>query len=635
MPDMQRRTWIRILSAGWLGLCLGAPLANADPPSVVARLERFQGTATFAPAGAHEWFWADINRPLSNGDRLWIGADSHAEVVAGPNALRLGANTELRIDELRESTTQLQLTRGEFEMRVRSPMQGRLVEIDTPNLAFQLRSPGDYRIDVDAARDLTTVTVRAGRGTAYGPQGEQVPVGANERMRFADATATPVAVSFDPPRDGFDAWVDGLNRREEQSVSARYVGVGMTGYEDLDRYGTWHVNPVYGPVWVPVAVTPGWAPYHDGHWAWIAPWGWTWIDDEPWGFAPFHYGRWAYVSGSWVWVPGPVVVHPVYAPALVAFVAGGEGGEHWSVSLSSGAPGIAWFPLAPGEVYRPVYAASPAYVQAINRTVIVNRDVTVVGNTAIVNNIQRAVYVNRAVPGAVTAVPAKAFIQGRPVQASAVSFSPARGTPAHVLFSPPVAPVVRSVEGHEMVAGSSRGTFARPVVAARVPPPPAALHDQLAPRFAERNGTVPVPGAGRPLVAAAQGRGAVAEHGPAAPPLHRVGQTESTALREPRDWTAARAAFEPDPRGLVPEVPRIPGPPDRGHVQRADAARRGPARGNVQEPSHAQIVPQGELVTRFAEHAPHEPAQYARQRKNHEQPVRPNWRSSPPREAAR
>ena len=23
-----------------------------------------------------------------------------------------------------------------------------------------------------------------------------------------------------------------------------------------------------------------------------APWGWTWVDDAPWGFAPFHYGRW-------------------------------------------------------------------------------------------------------------------------------------------------------------------------------------------------------------------------------------------------------------------------------------------------------------------------------------------------------
>ena len=27
-------------------------------------------------------------------------------------------------------------------------------------------------------------------------------------------------------------------------------------------------------------------------WVWLRPWGWTWVDDAPWGFAPFHYGRW-------------------------------------------------------------------------------------------------------------------------------------------------------------------------------------------------------------------------------------------------------------------------------------------------------------------------------------------------------
>jgi len=61
----------------------------------------------------------------------------------------------------------------------------------------------------------------------------------------------------------------------------------------------------------------GWAPYREGHWAWVEPWGWTWIDDEPWGFAPFHYGRWAFVAGAWSWVPGRLdpAVRPVYAPA--------------------------------------------------------------------------------------------------------------------------------------------------------------------------------------------------------------------------------------------------------------------------------------------------------------------------------
>ena len=84
----------------------------------------------------------------------------------------------------------------------------------------------------------------------------------------------------------------------------------------------WSEAPEYGPVWRPRTVEIGWAPYRDGRWAWVEPWGWTWIDDAPWGFAPFHYGRWAMVGGGWVWVPGRMVVgvRPVYAPALVVFV---------------------------------------------------------------------------------------------------------------------------------------------------------------------------------------------------------------------------------------------------------------------------------------------------------------------------
>src|SRR6202011_5172879 len=113
--------------------------------------------------------------------------------------------------------------------------------------------------------------------------------------------------------------------------AARYVSRELPGYEDLDDYGDWRPNPEYGTVWMP-RVEAGWAPYHYGHWRWIEPWGWTWIDDQPWGFAPFHYGRWAYIGNRWGWVPGTVIVRPVYAPALVTFI----GGAGWSLALSVG-----------------------------------------------------------------------------------------------------------------------------------------------------------------------------------------------------------------------------------------------------------------------------------------------------------
>src|SRR5437763_12308386 len=78
--------------------------------------------------------------------------------------------------------------------------------------------------------------------------------------------------------------------------------------------------------------------------------------------------------GYWAWVPGPVAVRPVYAPALVAWV----GGPRFSmaVGFGGGVAGVAWFPLGPREVYVPAYRASPVYVNRVNVT-----------NTTIVNNI--------------------------------------------------------------------------------------------------------------------------------------------------------------------------------------------------------------------------------------------------------
>src|SRR5213075_1768107 len=33
------------------------------------------------------------------------------------------------------------------------------------------------------------------------------------------------------------------------------------------------------------------------------PYGWTWANDEPWGWATYHHGRWFYDAGYWYWSP--------------------------------------------------------------------------------------------------------------------------------------------------------------------------------------------------------------------------------------------------------------------------------------------------------------------------------------------
>ena len=171
----------------------------------------------------------------------------------------------------------------------------------------------------------------------------------------------------------------------------------MTGYEDLDDHGSWRSAPEYGQVWVPSHVPADWAPYRQGHWTWISPWGWTWIDDAPWGFAPSHYGRWVWLDRRWAWAPGPVVRRPVYAPALVAFV----GGAGFSVAATRG-PAVGWFPLGWREPFVPWYRASSRHVHNVNVTHVTNVNVTTVN------------YVNRGRPEAVTVVSQQAFVSSRP-----------------------------------------------------------------------------------------------------------------------------------------------------------------------------------------------------------------------------
>jgi hypothetical protein len=238
----------------------------------------------------------------------------------------------------------------------------------------------------------------------------------------------------------------------------------------------------YGSVWTPTRVAAGWTPYRDGHWAWVDPWGWTWVDDAPWGFAVSHYGRWANFNGTWGWVPGPPREQAVYAPALVAFVGGGN--LQVSVSVgSAAAAAVGWFPLAPREVYQPSYPVSRGYFDHINRSnaVIAPTTITNVYNTTTSptrlssrtqTNIVKTVYVNQQVNGAVVAVPAQAFAQSQSVARAAVPLSREAALRAPVAQLAAVAPMQQSVHGGAPVALAKPPARELAVVAHTAPPPP-------------------------------------------------------------------------------------------------------------------------------------------------------------------
>jgi hypothetical protein len=449
-----------------------------DPPGRVARLNYIQGSVSFEPAGEQDWVQAFTNRPVTTGDRIWADQGARAELQLGAATIRLNDSTGFSFLNLDDRTVQIELTEGTVDIRVRRLDRDDIFEVDTPNQAFTILRPGRYRIQAGGDGNSTYVVVRTGEGEATGG-GQTYTMRSGESGTFTGTDYLEANVYQSGDRDNFDNWGDERERHYDDSRSARYVSPDVVGYQDLDDYGSWSFDPEYGNVWMPTRVSSDWAPYRDGHWAWISPWGWTWVDDAPWGYAPFHYGRWVSVRGRWGWIPGPREVRPVYAPALVVFIGGGGGGG-FGVN-------VGWFPLGPREVYVPSYNVSRGYVDRVNvsNTTVTTTTITNVYNTHITNNnVTNITYVNRTVRGGVTAVPQSTFNSAQPVARAVVAVNQQQIASAPINRRAAVAPTRISVLGP---AASNANRVARPpaavaqrsvVAKAPPPPPPVAFEKQ-------------------------------------------------------------------------------------------------------------------------------------------------------------
>lgn len=440
-----------------------------DPPSRIARLAYLSGAVTFAPAGDDAWNQASINRPLTTGDRLLTEDNARAAMDLDSGDLRIGSNTGFNFLNLDDRGTQIELSRGTLNWRVDSIVDGQNNEVDTPTVAFVIKQPGTYKIVVSEDGSSTTVSILQGAGTVYGEGGASYPISGRQSWRFGDSKLTDIIGSGLASADDFDLWCNDLDKRASATASNNYVSTEVVGYNDLHDNGDWDTVAEYGNVWYPRTVAVGWAPYRYGHWAWVAPWGWTWIDDAPWGFAPFHYGRWVYVSNRWGWVPGPRNVRPVYSPAMVAFV----GGSGWSVSVSSGQP-IGWVPLGPRDVYRPWYRGSQRYFTRVNVTNVININhvhVTNVYKDYRGNRGGNVRYMNQSAPGGTTVVTRDSFTRGRPVFGAQVRVdrSQLERAPSMSRFDLPPGRPGQGLQSSGLKRGPSQ-EFTRPPVSYRKPP---------------------------------------------------------------------------------------------------------------------------------------------------------------------
>jgi len=339
---------------------LTALAVAADPPARVGRVALTQGQVTIGSDVGAEMMAAQVNWPVTSGNTITTTDGARTEVRIGSTSIRLDGDSSLEVTQLDDESLRLRLHYGSVSVRVINADVLSGFELETPQARVRLQQPGRVRVDAERVRDTSAVTVFD--GVALVEDGDsQLTLRAGRRVEVGDDDVrTMTAV-----RDAFDEWALVRDRYDDNAASSRYVTSEMTGYEDLDRYGSWRDDADYGPLWIPT-VASTWVPYRDGSWTWLEPWGWTWVDNAPWGYAPFHYGRWVQVHNRWAWAPGRRHEHLVWAPALVGWV----GGDGWNLTFRDRRmPATGWYPLTPHDRYIPTWHAPDNHLRWLNEHV--------------------------------------------------------------------------------------------------------------------------------------------------------------------------------------------------------------------------------------------------------------------------
>jgi hypothetical protein len=393
----------------------GAALAWADEPAppgqpeaTPARVSYIHGEVSFWRPGAEEWAEARTNTPLAPGDLLYTGPGGTVEVQFGPRAfVRAGNGAQIGLDNQEPDFVQFRVAAGHAALDLRELAAGHTVEIATPNAAFTVERTGYYHVAL--IDDTTTFrTHRGGSATMTPAGGAATPIAANQQIVVTGADAPLVETGPAPALTAWDQWNYQRTTYLIHPGNTQHVSPSVYGAEALAQHGSWRSVETYGSVWVPTGVAPDWVPYSTGRWIWDPRFGWSWLDDAPWGWAPYHYGRWVFVGSYWAWAPGPVVVRPLYSPALVVFLGG-------PVSVSVGVRPLHWAPLGWGEPVIPWWGrpgfAGVAWWGGWGGPRIVNN--VVINRTTTVNVTNITVYKNVHVHNAVVAVPADRFAHGR------------------------------------------------------------------------------------------------------------------------------------------------------------------------------------------------------------------------------
>ena len=398
---------------------------GANPPALAGRLAGLTGSVSFHSAGEIQWNAATLNYPVTNGSAFWTEPGAQARLEIADDLLVMDGSTELDVNAIDQSQVSVTEAQGAVFLRLNSLPQGQTVTVTTPRGVVQITAIGQYELVAGDTNDATSITVVEGAAHVTGTNLD-LDIGPQQTATITGSETLQGSVG--PMQQ--DAFLQSMLRVPAQPHVAAAVPPQvryMTGGADLQTYGSFAQTAQYGEVWYPRDVARDWAPYRDGHWAYVQPWGWTWVDNARWGFAPFHYGRWVQVENRWGWVAGggdgaldAGSPYPVYSPALVSFVGVGAAALA-SVSIGFGAGGDgyapAWIPLGPREPYYPWYHCRPDYFGRINNPYGVPRAIiergpvynTNITNVRVINNNRTNIFINQR---AATVIPAAAFARG-------------------------------------------------------------------------------------------------------------------------------------------------------------------------------------------------------------------------------
>jgi len=556
----------------------GAPVPAPTTDVTPARVSYLNGEVSFWRPGGQEWTPAKVNMPLAPGDLLYTGQGGNVEIQVGPRAfLRAAEATHVGLDNQEPDFVQFRVTAGHAALDLRELTAGQTVELDTPHGAFTVERTGYYHAEVTQG-STTFDTHRGGSATVTLAGGAATPVGANQRVIITGTDSPRVEMAAAAALSAWDRWNYQRTDYLLQPATTRYVPPAVYGGEALNQYGSWRTVETYGSVWIPGGVGPGWVPYSTGRWIWDPRFGWTWLDDAPWGWAPYHYGRWVFLRNYWAWAPGPVVVRPAYAPALVVFLGGG-------VAVTLGHP-LYWAPLGWGEPVIPWWGrhgfVGVAWWGGWAGPRVVNN--VVVNRTTNINVTNITIYRNVHVTNAVVGVPAERFGRGqvqptRISQAQAQQLTPVRGTLAVRPIAASVQPAVGSaarppaaIQARPVLATraphdvrpalQTQGLAAAPAVAPTAPPRlvPSPRSAPPSPKAAAAPGAGPArtpsaaPGVtGTTVPGAVEKKGSAAEQAPPVPPsgLRKAAPTQS---RDTLRSDAPTGSGVPSPRSAPPSA---------------------------------------------------------------------------------